>query len=157
MIPPQYLVKQQIQLLLKASILLFILLTIPCRIVHNKNNKNVNVFLSVQSTKVKNKIVRKLHYHFAHVPSDKLIKLIDSAGEHEASDHILQDKIKNICKNCPMCLSIRKHHQDPQLAGFPTGVESIGGTLQNLMGEGLESIHGGSMGGGLNMVFLKSR
>ena len=31
-------------------------------------------------------------------------------------------------------------------AGFPTGVENMGGALQNLMGR-LESIHGGSMGG----------
>ena len=32
-------------------------------------------------------------------------------------------------------------------AGFPTGVENIEGALQNLMGGGLKSIHGGSMNG----------
>ena len=39
-------------------------------------------------------------------------------------------------------------HFPLHIAGFPTGTENMGGALQNLMG-GLESIHGGSMGGRL--------
>ena len=35
-----------------------------------------------------------------------------------------------------------------QGTGFPTGAENKWGAPQNLMGEGLKSIHGMSMGGG---------
>ena len=42
------------------------------------------------------------------------------------------------------------------LPGFPTGVENMGGALQNLMGGGggggLSQYMGGSMGGALNAV-----
>ena len=34
-----------------------------------------------------------------------------------------------------------------KITRFPTGVENMGGALQNLMGGGLKSIQGGSMGG----------
>ena len=33
------------------------------------------------------------------------------------------------------------------ISGFPTGVKNMGGAVQNLMGDGFKSIHGGSMGG----------
>ena len=39
-------------------------LTIPCRIVHNRNNENVNVTLSVQSNQDREKIAMKLHSQF---------------------------------------------------------------------------------------------
>ena len=34
-----------------------------------------------------------------------------------------------------------------KITRFPTGVDNMGGALQNLMGGGLKSIQGGSMGG----------
>ena len=39
-----------------------------------------------------------------------------------------------------------------QGTGFPTGAENKWGAPQNLMGEGLKSIHGMSMGGGVKML-----
>ena len=37
----------------------------------------------------------KFHLQFAHTPSDKLIKLINSVGDQWVLDHVLKDKIKN--------------------------------------------------------------
>lgn len=83
-------------------------LIIPCRIVHNKNNKNINVALSIKSTKARDKIAMKLYHQFVETPQDKLIKSITSPGEKWASGHNLKDKIKNVCKNCPMCFVYKK-------------------------------------------------
>ena len=85
-------------------------LIVPCRIVHNRKDNDISVSFSIQSTQVKDKIAMKLHHQFVHTPCYKLIKLINSTGEKWVSDHILKDKIRIVCKNCPICFVYKKHH-----------------------------------------------
>ena len=60
----------------------------------------------------------KFDCHSAQAPNDKLFKLINSSGEQWFSDHILNDKIKNACKNFPVCLVYKKAPSKPIL-GLP--------------------------------------
>ena len=74
-------VRETIDLVITKSRIYAIPVTIPCRIVHNRNSKNINVTLLIQSAQNKYKIVMKFHLQFAHTPSDKLIQLINSVGD----------------------------------------------------------------------------
>ena len=93
------------------------LLTVPCRIIHNRNCNKVNVTLSYQSNNDKVKMARKHHRQFAHVPSDKLLKLVSSTGQLWSSDSELKEKIKSISKNCSVCM-ISKLPPRP-VVGYP--------------------------------------
>ena len=78
-------------------------LTVSCQIIHSRN-ANVNVTLTVQTTLDKKKMAQKLHRQFAHASSEKLLRLVNSPGSTWSQDSKLKEKIKLICKNCPVCL-----------------------------------------------------
>ena len=91
-------------------------LTVSCQIIHSRN-ANVNVTLTVQTTLDKKKMAQKLHRQFAHASSEKLLRLVNSAGSTWSQDSKLKEKIKLICKNCPVCL-IQKSTPWP-IVGLP--------------------------------------
>ena len=90
-------------------------LTVPCQIIHSQN-ANVNVTLTVQANLDKEKMAQKLHRQFAHASSEKLLRLVNCAGSTWSQDSKLKEKIKLICKNCPVCLIYKKHPHDQLLA-----------------------------------------
>ena len=81
----------------------------PYQIIHSRNS-NVNVTLTVQANLDKEKMAQKLHQQFAHSSSEKLLIPVNSAGSTWSQDNKLKEKIKPICKNCPVCLIYKKSH-----------------------------------------------
>ena len=61
-------------------------LTALCQIIHIQNSSKVNVTLSLHSNDDKKQMARKLWCQFAHAPSDKLLKLVPSAGQPWSTD-----------------------------------------------------------------------
>ena len=90
-------------------------LTVPCQITHSRN-ANVNVTLTVRANLDKEKMAQKLHRQFAHASSEKLLRLVNSAGSTWSQDSEPKEKIKLICKNCPVYLIYKKHPHDQLLA-----------------------------------------
>ena len=92
-------------------------LTVPCQIIHGQN-ANVSVTLTVQTNLGKEKIAQKLYRQFTHALSEKLLRLVNSAGSTWSQDSELKEKIKLICKNCPVCLIYKKTPSRP-IVGLP--------------------------------------
>lgn len=88
-------------------------LIILCRIIENQSYKNINVILLVQSTSGKYKIAMKLQCQFTQTTNDKLIKLVNSAGENWTFDHVSKNKIKKFLKIVLHVLFIKRPQQDP--------------------------------------------
>ena len=53
-------------------------------------------------------MAQKLHRQFAHASTEKLLRLVNSAGSIWSQDSKLKEKSKPICKNCPVCLIYKK-------------------------------------------------
>ena len=66
----------------------------------------------------KEKMAQKLHRQLAHASSEKLLRLVNSAGSTWSRDSELKEKIKLICKNCPVYLIYKKTPPRP-IAGLP--------------------------------------
>ena len=77
-------------------------LTVPCQIIHSWN-ANVNVILTVQTNLDKEKMAQKPHWQFGHESSEKLLRLVNSAGLTWSQDSKLREKITLICKNMQKC------------------------------------------------------
>ena len=65
-------------------------------------NKSVTL-LPTNKNKSKYDIALKLHRKFAHPSPDKLIKLINSAGEHWERMRNLKKSLKNVSDACKIC------------------------------------------------------
>ena len=68
----------------------------------------MSVTLTVQTNLDKEQMAQKLHKQFAHASSEKLLRLVNSAGSTWSQDSKLKEKIKLICKNYPVCLTHTK-------------------------------------------------
>ena len=80
---------------------------------------NINVTLVVTvNNKSKNDIAIKLHQQFAHPSSEKLLKLLNSAGDPWQSDEELKKLIKKVSDECAICKIYRKTPQRP-IVGLP--------------------------------------
>ena len=62
----------------------------------------------MQANLDKEKMAQKLHRQLAHASSEKLLRLVNSAGSTWSRDSELKEKIKLICKNCPVYLIYKK-------------------------------------------------
>ena len=72
----------------------------------------------MQTNLDKEKMTQKLHRQFAHASSEKLLGLVNSAGSTWSQDNELKQKIKLICKSCPVCLTYKKTPLRP-IVGLP--------------------------------------
>ena len=66
--------------------------TVPSQIIHSRN-ANVIVALTMQTNLDKEKIAQKLYRQFAHASSEKLLRLVISAGSAWTQDSELKEKI----------------------------------------------------------------
>lgn len=75
-------------------------------------NKSVTL-LPTNKNKSKYDIALKLHRKFAHPSPGKLIKLINSAGEHWERMRNLKKSLKNVSVDCKICQIYRKSPARP--------------------------------------------
>ena len=78
----------------------------------------MSITLTVQTNLDKEKMAQKLHRQSEHASSEKLLRLVNSAGSTWSQDSELKEKIKLICKNCPVCLIYKKGPPRP-IVGLP--------------------------------------
>ena len=79
---------------------------------------NTNVTLVATENKSKNDIAIKLHWQFAHPSPEKLLKLLNSAGDPWQSDEEIKKLIKKVSDECAICKIYRKTPQRP-IVGLP--------------------------------------
>ena len=72
----------------------------------------------IATSKTKTEIIQKLHSKFTHLSSDKLLKLLNSAGDPWNNDEELKTLIKKISAECQICQLYKK--TPPQaIVGLP--------------------------------------
>ena len=64
------------------------------------------------------KLAEKLHQQFAHPPTGRLLKLVNSAGEPWCSNEALKEEIKSLQLNCKTCRLFKRPPPRP-VAGLP--------------------------------------
>ena len=80
---------------------------------------NTNVILvGTENNKSKNDIAIKLHQQFAHPSPEKLLKLLNSAGDLWQSYEELKKLIKKVSDECALCKIYQKTSQRP-IVGLP--------------------------------------
>ena len=78
----------------------------PCKTILNNVTSGVNTnvtLLATENNKSKNDIAIKLHQQFAHPLPEKLLKLLNSAGDPWQSDKELKELIKKVSDECTIC------------------------------------------------------
>ena len=94
-------------------------ITNPKRILNDINTSNENnITLTVTHDKTNKDIAIKLHRQFAHPTSNKLIKLIESAGDKWKNNTELKNEIVNVTNNCNTCKIFKKPPPRP-VVGLP--------------------------------------
>ena len=81
-------------------------------------SERINITLTTQSEKSKFQMVTKLHRQFSHPPSEKLGKLLNSAGEQWWNDEDLKEAIKQVSSDCKTCQLHQKPPPRP-IVGLP--------------------------------------
>ena len=76
-----------------------------------ERDSSTSVVLSVQNTSSNRDMALKLHRQFAHPSQEKLLQLLNSAGEPWASNKDLKEEII-VQKNVPPAQFTGKLHQD---------------------------------------------
>ena len=71
-------------------------------------NPSESVTLTANTTKTNSEIATKLHRCFAHPSSDKLLKLVNSAGPKWADNQDLKREIATVSDNCITCKIYKK-------------------------------------------------
>ena len=114
--------------------------------IYDNNNKNINMLIYKKSLK---KFLCLFHKTFSNCQASyqkKLYLLFEKSGNFSQSEH--RDRFDS---SPPLFVFIRSLRTPPpqQTLGFPQVLRTWwgGGALQNMMGAGLKSIHGGSMMG----------
>ena len=78
-----------------------------------------NITLKVETVKSNREIAIKLHRQFGHALEDKLLTLIQKAGQPWCDNKDLMEEIKEVCKNCETCQRYKKPPARPVVA-LPT-------------------------------------
>ena len=90
-------------------------ITSYCKLINNVNaGSNENILLVNKNQKSKRAIALKLHRQFTHPTPDKLVKLLNSAGQPWNEDQQLEDLINDISNECKFIADL---HLD-QLLGY---------------------------------------
>ena len=110
---------QDINLIVTKSGHYAIPLTVPRQLLHEfERNGSVNITLSAEHSMPKTAIANKLHHQFAQPPPEKLLRLLNSAGNPWSKDEELKHEIKLISKNYSTCKLYRKPAPKP-IVGLP--------------------------------------
>ena len=72
------------------------------------NGSNVNVTMIATADWSKQETALKLHRQFSHPRPEKLIKLLNCAGEPWHCDEEMKQQIKDISSNCKTCQIYQK-------------------------------------------------
>ena len=93
--------------------------TIPIRpyntILNNIATGTNTVVVLIATSETKTKIIQKLHSQFTHLSSDKLLKLLNSAGDPWNNDEELKTLIKKISVECQIRQLYKKAPPEPIL------------------------------------------
>ena len=81
-------------------------------------NPGVNVTLSVTNTSSVRQQAVKIHKQFAHAPTTKLCKLLNSAGPQWASNEDLKKELQKVESSCNTCIQYRQAKPRPSV-GLP--------------------------------------
>ena len=111
---------QDINLIVTKSGHYAIPLTVPRKLLHEfERNGSVNITLSSKHSTSKTAIANKLHCQFTHPPPEKLLCLLNSAGDPWSEDEELKNEIKLISKNCLTCKLYKKPAHKKPTVGLP--------------------------------------
>ena len=88
------------------------------------NNVIHTVLQSSSSTMDVKKLAVKLHKQFAHPPSSRLLRLINSAGEPWSSNEALKEAIKHVGDNCDTCKLFKRPPPKP-VVGLPMATKFL--------------------------------
>ena len=92
---------------------------------YSKLRNTIHTTLQSSSAKMDvKKLALKLHRQFAHPPSTRLIKLIDSAGEPWSSNDALKEEIKSIEDDCQTCKLFKRPPPRPSV-GLPRATKFL--------------------------------
>ena len=89
---------------------------------HVKNVKQEKITMRVTNAKSNKEMASKLHRQFAHPSSEKLIRLVNNAGEQWASNTDLKEEIKRVTNECDTCKIYKKPPPRP-VVGLPMATE----------------------------------
>ena len=115
---------QEIPLLTTKSGLYALPLTKPKQLLTNFNrNENLTpITLRVTDSKTNVEIAKKLHRCFAHPSSDRLLRMVNAAGEEWANNENLKAEIRKISNDCDTCKIFKKAPPRP-IVGLPMASE----------------------------------
>ena len=94
-------------------------ITKPKQIINNiERDLFTSVTLTVSNSMTDQDMAIKLHRQFAHPSQDKLIQLLNNAGEPWSTNTKLKDCIKSLSKECTTCAIYKKNPPRP-IVGLP--------------------------------------
>ena len=94
-------------------------LTAPTQLLSSlASNPATSVTLMVAASTTKKNQAEKIHRQFAHAPVQKLLKLIESAGEPWATDDELRKELISVSESCKTCKAYQKPMHRPSV-GMP--------------------------------------
>ena len=85
--------------------------------IHTGTNSHFTL-IATENSKSKHDIALKLHRQFAHPPSDRIIKLLNSAGEEWKNDDELKKLVRKVSDECKTCQIYKKTPSRP-IVGLP--------------------------------------
>ena len=112
-------------------------LTKPSQILQSMDMKSTNITLSMRQEKSDHEIALKLHRQFAHPCKNKLINLLDRAGEPWKTNANLKKEIELVSSNCETCIKYKKPSPRP-VVGLPmasTFLETVSMDLKFFRGK----------------------
>ena len=95
-------------------------LTSPLQLLAKQDaNPHTKIVLTATSAKSPKEIALKLHRQFAHAPYERIVSLLNSAGDPWSKDEKLKEALKHVIKVCKTCRVYQKPSLHP-VVGFPT-------------------------------------
>ena len=88
----------------------------------SRNEKECPVVLKVQHEKSSSEIAKKLHRCFAHPSADRLLRMVNAAGDKWSNDDNLKKEIRIISERCDICKMFKKPPARP-VVGLPMASE----------------------------------
>ena len=110
---------QELPLKMTSNGLYSLPITKPTQLINNvcgKDEASHPIILKVVDEKSDKDIATKLHRSFAHPSSDRLLRLINSAGENWASNENLKREIREVTDSCSVCQIYKKPPPRPTVS-----------------------------------------
>ncbi len=115
--------EQEIPLKVTANGLYSLPITKTTQLIQEDANEPVNpIVLKVVNARTDVEIATKLHRCFAHPSADRLLRLVNNAGEQWSNNDNLKQKIKEVTDSCSVCQVFKKPPPRPTV-GLPQARE----------------------------------